>query len=274
MQKNSTWFYTLYVFVSLLVAPVVRFLSVYYTSYALAGVYLVLTLLSVCAIAWESLKIKRYAETFEFKNPFHLELFSYIASAGLFINFVVQCVLLFNAFKLHKTAPTYILPMIMSGICALISSGYFVIIGFSFGNKNYDFREFRLIHVVPMLWAISCIFNLIELSTGFEKSIDSNLKYVMIFMLVCFFYSFALEIDKKGNARRTTVLFARLYSYFSVLYFVDRLVLVLTYKANVLSGENAMALTGLMLCGFTFFFEKNILHSYYTSLEKEGANKE
>ena len=253
---------------SLLVAPVIRFLSVYFVNRVLAVIYIILAAAAVCAIFWESVKTKKYASAFEFKNPFHLDIFSYIASAGFFLNFIMQCILLYDGMKNPRVNVTYILPLIMSGLCALISSGYFIIIAYSFGSKNYDFREFRLIHVVPMLWAISCVFNFIELSSGIEMKIDSVLKYSMIIMIVCFFYCFAVEVDKGGNARCATVLFARLYSYLSILYFVDRLVLVLSGHSAVFCAENGIALTGIMLCGFTFFFEKNIYHTYLNSTDK------
>lgn len=262
MRKNSSGFYTLYVVMSLLVAPVLRLLSVFFVSKAFAAVYILLAVAAVCAITLESLKVKKYANAFEFNNPFHLDTFSYIASAGFFLNFVMQCILLYSGLKNGEANITYILPLIMSGLCALISSGYYIIIAFSFGSRNYDFREFRLIHVVPMLWAISCVFNFIELTTGIEMKIDSVLKYLMIISVVCFFYCFAVEVDKSGDARRSTVLFARLYSYFSVLYFVDRLILVLSNHSVIFCAENGIAVTGIMLCGFTFFFEKNILHGY------------
>ncbi|GEM_PF-871303 len=262
MHKNSTGFYTLFVFVSLLIAPVIRFLSIYYLNYVLAGIYIALALAAIIGIAIESLKEKQYAPAFEFKNPFHLDAFSYIAAAGFFVNFITQCVLLYGAFSSGRLNGTYILPILMSGVTALVSSGYFIIVGFSFGNRNYDFRSFRLIHVVPMLWALSVVFNLMELSSGFEKSIDSTLKYFMMLMLVCFFYRFATEVDSEGNAKNTTVLFARVYSYLAVLFFIDRFALVLSGKAPLISAENSVAFTGLMLCGFTFFFEKNILNSF------------
>ena len=252
---------------SLLVAPVLRFLSVYYMSYTLAFIYVALAVAAVAGIAFESLKTKEVptATAFEFRNPFHLDVFSYIASAGFFISFLTQCVLLYEAFGEKRVSLTYILPLIMSGLTALVSSVYFIIIGFSFGNKNYDFREFRLVHIVPMLWAISCIFNLLEVSSGFEKSIDSILKYTMMLMLVCFFYCFAMEVDSGSGAKKTTVLFARLFSYLSVLFFIDRLTLVLTEKEVLFGAENLTAITCALLCGFAFFFEKNILHSFENS---------
>ena len=268
MQKNSTGYYTLFVFMSLLAAPVIRFLSIYYVSTVLAVIYVALAAAALAGIAFESLKTKRYGNAFEFKNPFHLDVFSYIASAGFFLNFLTQCVLLYGALGAKIMSLTYIMPIVMSGLTALISSVYFIIVGFSFGDKNYDFREFRLVHLVPMLWAISCVFNLIELSSGFEKSIDSVLKYSMMLMLVCFFYCFALEVDSGGKAKNTTVLFARLFSYLSVLYFIDRLALVLSKKTVLFCGENSVALTGVMLCGFVFFFEKNVLHSFENSKEE------
>ena len=265
MLKTKTGFYSLFAFMSLLVAPIIRFLSVYYFSYFLAGIYVFLVIAALAGIAIESLKTKSYASAFEFKNPFHLDLFSYIAAAGFFLNFVMQCVMLYHTIKGGRINMTYVLPIIMSGITALVSSGYFIIVGFSFSGRNYDFRQFRLVHIIPMLWAVSCVFNLIEISSGFEKSIDSILKYSMMTMLICFFYSFALEIDVERRTRNTTVLFARAFSYLAVMFFIDRLALVLAKKAVPISAENFISLTCVMLCGFTFFFEKNILHNYINS---------
>ena len=246
---------------SLFAAPVIRFFSVFYKNYICAGIYIALVAAAIISISYESLKTKRYAKAFEFKNAFHLDVFSYLTSAGMFLSFITQCVMLYSAFSTPKRSLTVILSTIMSALCALVSSVYFIIVGFSFGDKNYDFREFKLIHIVPMLWALSNVFNLVELSTGFEKSIDSVLKYTTVMILVCFFYCFALETDSDEKAHNTTVLFARLYSYLSILFFTDRLILVLTGNVRLFGAENAFALTGLMICGFTFFFEKNIFNN-------------
>ncbi len=247
---------------SLIAAPVIRYFSVYFRNYIFAWIYLALVVAAVISISFESLKNKCYAEAFEFTNPFHIDKASYIASAGLFLSFVTQCVVFYSAVTADIKNAALIVTAVTGGICALISCGYFVIVGFSFGDKNYDFREFKLIHIFPMLWALSNVFSLVSLSTGFEKSIDSILKYTALMVLVCFFYCFALEVDSSGKAKSATVLFARLYSYLSILFFTDRLILVLTGNAKLMSAENSFALVGFMLCGFTFFFEKNIYNNY------------
>ncbi len=262
MQKTSSFYYSLFVIMSLFAAPVIRYCSVFFRNYICAWVYITLVAAAIISIAYESLKTRRYAEAFIFKNPFHLDVFSYIASAGLFFSFITQCVMLYNVLTAEKKSINLIITAVMGAVCALVSSGYFIIVGFSFGDKNYDFREFKLIHIVPMLWALSNVFSLVSLSTGFEKSIDSILKYTAIMVLVCFFYCFALEVDSKGKAKSVTVLFARLYSYLSVLFFTDRLILVMTDNVSLISAENAFALTGVMFCGFIFFFEKNIYNNY------------
>ena len=259
MQNNNSAIYTYTVILSLLIAPIIRLIGV------LAGVgflniaFLVIVCLALGIIVWDSFSGKGYAPALDYKNQFHLDRYSYVAACGFFLNFITQCVLFFGALMSGSYNMTYLLPIVMSGIGAIVSSVYFIIVGFSFGEKSYDFKEFRLIHILPVLWAISCVFNLVEISSGFEKDTDSFLKYLMMILLALFFYFFASEVDSEKGAKAPTVLLARAYSYIAILYFFDRLILILSRKVPLIGAENAFAITCVMIAAFTFFFEKNIL---------------
>lgn len=259
MQKNISTIYSYTVILSLLTAPIIRLIGVLGGIGVLNVLFALIVGVALAVITWDSFNNKNYAAAVDTKNNFHLDIFSYVASGGFFVSFITQCILFFGALMAHRMNPTYILPIVMSGIGAIVSSVYFIIIGFTFGDRNYDFREFKLIHVIPILWSVSCVFNLIEVSSGFEKDVDSILKYLMMILLAGFFYTFASEVDSNGKTKAATIALARAYSYITVLYFFDRMILVLSGKAALLSAENAVAVTCLMICSFTFFFEKNIL---------------
>lgn len=259
MQKNFSAIYTYTVILSLLTAPIIRLVGVLAGIGFLNILFIAIVCFALGIIAFDSFSGKNYAIAFDYKNQFHLDRYSYIAAAGFFFNFLTQCVLFFGALMSGSYNMTYLLPIVMSGIGAIVSSVYFIIVGFSFGEKSYDFREFRLIHILPILWSISCIFNLIEISSGFEKDTDSFLKYLMMILLALFFYFFASEVDSSKGAKMPTVFLARAYSYVSILYFFDRLILILSRKVPLIGAENAFAITCVMIASFTFFFEKNIL---------------
>lgn len=262
MRKNSNFLYSLFTIAALIAAPVLRLFSVFFINYPCAWVYVGLMILSVIAMALETFKTKRYAYPFEFKNQFHLDIFSYIASLGFFVSFVAQCIFFYNTIKAKELTFLIGFTIVMSAVCAVISCGYFIFIGLSFSGENYDFRNFKFVHVFPMFWALTNVFELYETATGFEKSIDTILMYASAIALVCFFYMFALEVDVNKDAMSFTVFFARVSAYLLLMFFFDRLILVLAGRASVFCTENAFSVSTLLMCGFIFFFEKNIFNNY------------
>jgi hypothetical protein len=227
-------------------------------TYAIA--YYVMLAFGVMLIAFDSFKNKDYPPAFEFKNNFHLNGFSYLASLGFFVDFVHNCVRLFVSAQdgSYKNL-TYFIPICLSCLFALLSCFYFYTIGLSYGDKNYDFRELKVLHIAPLFWSVAQVFSIMQQAISFSRNVDSVVKYAMLVFAVCFAFCFASEIESSKGAKPITLFLARGYSYLSVMFFINRFMLLLSGNANINDDDGIFAVSVLLICAFVFFFEKNII---------------
>lgn len=114
-------------------------------------------------------------------------------------------------------------------------------------------------HLAPVFWSGAKILSLMQYAISPLTDIGGVLKYAMLIFAVCFFYCFASEIENDKGAKPSTVFFAREFSYFSMLFFIDSLVMLFS-KSLKLTDENIVfSICALFICSFAFFFEKNIV---------------
>lgn len=121
-----------------------------------------------------------------------VSVFSFFCSAGMFCDFVVQCLNCYNyASKSAYVALNRIIPIGLSGAFALMSAIYFIIIGISFSSSRYDFMQLKAFKYFPLLWALcAALSDLTEYSSGISNA-DAVLKSLMLLLALLFFFFFA-----------------------------------------------------------------------------------
>lgn len=223
-------------------------------------VYYCLIAFGVLLIAFDSFKQKEYPPAFEFDNNFHLNGFSYLASLGFFADFVHNCVkLFFSAQDSSYKNLIFFIPICFSCLFALLSCFYFYTVGLSYGDKNYDFRELKILHLAPLFWSVAQVLSIMQQAISFFRNVDSVVKYAMLVFAVCFFFCFAGEIESDKGAKSATLFLARGYAYLSIMFFINRLMLLLSGNASINDSDGIFAVSVLLICAFVFFFEKNII---------------
>jgi hypothetical protein len=260
VQSKRAEFYSSFAIISFFAAIGLRLVMLLFDlSGAFTAIYYLLIVLGIALIAFDSFNQKEYSPAFEFKNNFHLNIFSYLASFGFFVDFVHNCVrMFFSAQDGSYRNLIYFVPVCFTCLFALLSCFYFYTVGLSFGDKNYDFRELKVMHLAPLFWSVTHVLTVMHQAVSVKWDIDAVVKYVMLIFGVCFFFSFASEIESKSAAKASTLFLARSYSSLCIIFFINRLMLLLSSNASISDGDSVFAVSLLLICTFVFFFEKNI----------------
>lgn len=261
MQSTNSKFYFVFVILSLFAAAGLRLsMFLFNPSEAVNCAYYAVVVLGAVMIALNSFGSKSFANAFIFKNDFHLNIFSYAACIGFFADFVYQCAEIFLSVEDgdYKNL-THFVPLCFVCFFSLLSCFYFYTVGLSFGDKNYDFRELKIMHLAPVFWSGAKILLLMQFAINPFSDIGGVLKYAVLIFAVCFFYCFASEIENDKGARPVTVFFARAFSYCSMLFFIDGIIVLLSKNAAVTDENTVFSVCALLIGSFAFFFEKNIV---------------
>ncbi len=119
---------------------------------------------------------------------------------SMFLDFVHQC---YNCYEYIERVSfveyAYLVPLILSGLFALISCFYFVSFAISINNSNYDFTNFTLIHLMPLFWAFTKLFKIMLDIVDVKISVEICLEFLVLIFVFCFIFAFLLTIDNKKN---------------------------------------------------------------------------
>lgn len=239
----------------------VRLVSIFAgSSTVLSVVFYVLLVFGLAMLAIDSILQKKYAPAFVTENKFHLNIFAFIASAGFFVDFISDSLSIFYRVDSgdYRILVTFI-PLCFACVFALLSSFYFVIIGLSFGG-NYDFRSLRFFHIVPLVWSASKLFGMLSFVSTFNQEDASELKYIVLIFSATTFFAFGYEVGSNSGARQFTVFSIRALYFTGTLYFINELMLLLNGSKSFSIEDGMLSLTIMLLSGFMFFCEKNIIH--------------
>lgn len=198
---------------------------------------------------------------FELNNSYHLDLLSYIASAGFFVSFIHQCVRIYASIENGSIRTlTYFVPICFIGLFSLLSCFYFFTIAMSYSDRGYDFRELKFLHLAPMLWAISNVLTVMSEAISPLSDIDGVLKYANLAVSIVFYYLFASEIENKDGTKKATIIFAKIFSYLSVLFLLDT-IMTLIVNDHSSYDDLLLSVSTFMISLFVAFFARSITNS-------------
>lgn len=220
--------------------------------YACAGIGAVFIVLA-------SIGIENTSKPFELNGNKLLGILSYIASLGFFVDFVSQAIAIYTSlnssgFKLFSV----LFPLCAGSAMSFASCFYFFTIGMSYGDSSYDFRKLKILHIAPILWAIANVLGIMTEAISPLKEVNSTLKYIAFIFAILYFYFFSKETFNNENAKRLTVSMAGLFSYVSILFFVDCAMLALTKNADVFDKNIVLGVTLLLVSLFALFHQRSI----------------
>lgn len=225
----------------------------------LYGVYLFIFLSAVFAALYASCA-KDNAKTFDFEQvPKGIYISSIALSVTFFYDFLHQG---YNCYKYltesDYTDYTYLIPVSVGCVFALVCCFYYITVAATAKNTNYDFRNFALLHFVPLVWALSKLFLIMFKIVDITENIDMACEFIFLCALMCFLFSMISAVDKKdAPATRIFVFSCVFLGCMSLVVGVPRIASVALGRAEFGSAAYS-AVTYLMLGAFSLSLLKDL----------------
>lgn len=202
---------------------------------------------------------KKPLNTFDFKNKSILNIASYGSAIGFFIDFIMKAISIYSISQNsgYKSFAVFI-PLGVACIMALACSFYFFAIGMSYSDFGYDFRKLKLLHIVPIIWAISNALCIMTEAISPLLEVDSVIKYATYVASILYFYFLAREVENMENTKKAYLVASSLFSYFTMMFFVDRALMLLTRNADFWSNSNLTAISIMLISLFALFHQGRI----------------
>lgn len=263
MQSLSSKIYYVFSILFFVVAIILRFSALFFQfSSGLIIAFYIFVLSSIFCIVLRTVKEDNYSTAFKFEKTKRLDIVSYFACFGFFVDFVHQCVRIFLCVQNgdYKSF-TMFSPICLSCIFSLLSCFYFITIAMSFSDIGYDFRRLKLLHISPILWSLANLITALTEPMSLLKEVNSIIKYAAIISAVLYYYFFARETENEDKAKKPIVLFSRAFGYLALIFFVDRVMLILTGNAELLDKNSIFSASLLMISLFPLFQQRSITNS-------------
>lgn len=263
MQSLSSGIYSVVSILFLITAIVLRFSALLLNSSPrLIIAFYISVVLAVVFIILRTLKENGYSKAFELNKRYHLDLVAYFSCVGFFVDFVHQCVRIYLSIQSGDCKSFAVFsPIVLSCVLSLLSCFYFVTVAMSFKDIGYDFRSLRLLHITPMLWALSNLLSALTEPVSALKEVNSVVKYAVIISSVAYYFFFARETENDGTAKKAIVMLSRIFSALALIFFADRVMLLVTGNAEMLDNGSVFGASILMISFFPLVQQRSITNS-------------
>lgn len=267
MRNTKAKIYALFIVITAVVACVSRFFlfsetlndSAHSSNILLYSVYLFIFLSAVFSALYASCA-KKNAKTFDFEQaPKGIYITSIALSVTFFYDFLHQG---YNCYKYLTETDyadyTYLVPVLIGCVSALVCCFYYITVAATAKNTNYDFRNFTLLHFVPLVWALSKLFLIMFKIVDITENIDMACEFVLLCALMCFLFSMISAIDKKEDSATRVFIFSCVFlGCMALVVGVPRIASLVFYGAK-LTSVTYSAVTYIMLGAFSLSLLKDL----------------
>ncbi len=188
------------------------------------------------------------------KGKASIFLSSVLLALSFFYDFIHQG---YNCYSYASSAfyidYTYVVPMGISGVFALISSFYFFTLAMTEKNENYDFKNFTLLHFAPVAWAFVRLIGIMVQIVDVKINIEVFCEFILLCVTLCFLFSMISAVDKNGeNTTRVFVFSSVLLTFMSCIVALPRIALIIMGVSGVFGEVTFSSVTYIMLGLFSF----------------------
>lgn len=251
MQKARAKISVLLMIITVSAACILHFFQIY-SKNSIAGAYVVYLMIFsgfIFAGIYANSK-KNLAKTFDIENGQRsVFLSSIILSISFFYDFVHQG---YNCYdyvsRVSYIDYTYIVPIGISGIFALLSCFYFTAFSLTVRGSNYDFRNFTLLHFAPVIWAIIKLFGIMLQIVDVNVNSETCCEFILLCVILSFLLNMISAIDR-GDAPTTRlfVFSASMLAFMSCVVGAVRIALIIADKSANINDADFSAVTYVML---------------------------
>lgn len=164
-----------------------------------------------------------------------LFLSSAFLSVTMFVDFIHQCGSVYNYIsKTNYIEYVYIIPLMLSALLALVCCFYFSVLSVTAKGSNYDFRNFTLLHIAPVLWAFTRLILIMIKIIDIKRDADTSLEFLLLSFMLLFFFCYISMVDNGGKISKLFVFSAiAVFSVASIIV-LPKMVLIVSGKWNML----------------------------------------
>lgn len=165
------------------------------------------------------------ADPFSKKESKPLFYICIITGAAMFYDFIHQCVNCFNyASRTTYFELNYFVPMLLTGIAAILCTFYFIIMGVSFVTDKYDFKQLVYFHLALAVWFISGFFIKFTSYDDGYLAVENNLRYAVLLFGIMFSIALIRGIDGVPAKPRTLCFAGLAYAALSFILAAPRII--------------------------------------------------
>lgn len=157
---------------------------------------------------------------FDFVPGRGMFLASLLSAAGMFYDFIYQCVNCYNYIaKTAYPALNRIIPMIACAVFALLSCAYFAVLCQCSRSSRFEFSRLWLLRLTPLFWAFcNALLGLTEYGDVIYD-VDSALRYLAVIFGLVFFFLLSASREKASKHLGPLVFFG--YSYGALCFMLS-----------------------------------------------------
>lgn len=160
---------------------------------------------------------------------------SALLSVTMFADFLHQCFGCYDYIsKTNYIEYVYIIPLALSGLFALMSCFYFATLSVTAKGSNYDFKNFTLLHLAPVLWAFLRLILIMIKIIDVKRDADTALEFLLLSFMLLFFFCYISMIDNGGRVSRLFIFSAIVVFSIAAVLVLPRLVLMVMGRGDVL----------------------------------------
>lgn len=199
---------------------------------------------------WYGILYKKRQTVFNIENSGKsVGFLTLLMAIFFFADFIHQC---YNCYSYVESVTyveyTYVIPLVVSAVFAVISCFYFLVFFLSSRGANYDFRNFTVFHFAPAVWAFARLCVIMSKLVDPLDGIETCMEFAVLILAICFNFCFLSAVDKK-NAR-VTCLFsfsAVSLSSFCTVLTVPRILMIISGNIKLLAKPDFSTITYLVL---------------------------
>lgn len=214
-----------------------------------AGIYICLALCLAFSF-WYGVITKKKQAVFDIENSGKsVGFLTLLMAVFFFADFIHQC---YNCYSYVESVSyieyTYVVPLVISSVFAVISCFYFLIFYLSSRGTNYDFRNFTVFHFAPAIWAFARLCVIMSKLVDPIGGIETCLEFLVLILAICFNFCFLSGLDKKKAQVTSLFSFSAVsLSSFCIVLTVPRILMIISGNIKLLVKPDFSTITYLVL---------------------------
>lgn len=161
----------------------------------------------------------------------------YLLCGVYFFDYIHQCINIYEYISDNSYIDyNYTAILLLSGIAALISCAYVIVIIMLVKGYNLDYKRLGFLHFIPVIWAFLRMIIIMMRIVDVKEDVESICEFLFLTAFICFSISVISAGDRQNKAVSQIFILSGLMTFFlSFAVALPRILAVLTGRSFILS---------------------------------------